>query len=275
MGTIDIESLLVRNGANSEARDNAGNTPFVEAVLAGDTEAMRRLDALGADCNTRNFFVDTPLHLNVAMERSDVAALLLNWGASIHARNSAGRTPLQNALATITPQMVRNILVRDITRTDDFGASPLHIAVQERASLEMIRTILVMGGRISALDSEGKTALRLAVDTNQWDTVKLLADSGSDIYLIARDGKSPAEIALTKGVGAINAVFSGRAISTRDTSGNTILHYAAQIGNTDVISQLIELGADKTILNIASESPADIALRWRHQQAANLLLSLN
>jgi ankyrin repeat protein len=274
MGATDIEALLLRNGADIEARDTAGNTPFVEAVLAGDTAAMRRLAAMGADCNTRNFFGDTPMHLNVAMERSDIADLLLNWGASIHARNSAGRTPLQNALA-ISPQMVRNILVRDISRTDDFGSSPLHIAVQERSSLEMIRTILVLGGRISALDSEGKTALRLAVDTNQWDTAKLLADSGSDIYLSARDGKSPAETALAKGPAAINAVFSGRAILTRDTSGNTILHYAAQIGNTEVISQLIELGADKTILNIAAESPADIALRWRHQQAANLLSALN
>jgi hypothetical protein len=31
------------------------------------------------------------------------------------------------------------------------------------------------------------------------------------------------------------------------------------------------LGADKTIRNIASESPADIALRWRNNEAAALL----
>jgi ankyrin repeat protein len=270
LGTTDIETLLLHSGANIEARDTAGNTPFVEAVMAGDTGAMRRLAAMGADCNTRNFLGDTPLHLNIAMERADIAELLLNWGASIHARNAAGRTPFQNALA-VSPSMVRNILTNNVSRTDDFGSSPLHIAVQERASLDTIRTILVLGGRISALDFEGRTPLRLAVDTNQWDTAKFLADSGSDIFLSARDAKTAAEVALTKGSTAIDAVFSGRAIMARDNSGNTILHYAAQIGNTDVITRLISLGADKTVLNIASESPADIALRWRHTQAATLL----
>jgi ankyrin repeat protein len=270
LGRTDIETLLLNSGANIEARDAEGNTPFVEAVMVADTQAMKRLAALGADCNTRNFFGDTPLHLNVAMERSDIAELLLGWGASIHARNSAGRTPFQNALA-VSPQLVRNILVRDNTRTDDYGSSALHIAVQERASLDMLRTILVLGGRVSALDSEGRTPIRLAVDTNQWDTAKLLADSGSDIFLSARDGKNPAEITLTKGANAIKSVFSGRAINSRDSSGNTILHYAAQLGNTEVITQLIDLGADKTILNISSESPTDIALRWRHTQAALLL----
>jgi ankyrin repeat protein len=270
LGRTDIETMLLNSGANIEARDAEGNTPFVEAVIVGDTQAMRRLAALGADCNTRNFFGDTPMHLNIAMERSDIADLLLGWGASIHARNSAGRTPFQNALA-VSIQMVRNILIRDMSRTDDYGSSPLHIAIQEKASLDMVRTILVMGGRVSALDSEGRTPIRIAVDTNQWDTAKLLADSGSDIFLSARDGKNPAEITLTKGANAIKSVFSGRAINSRDSSGNTILHYAAQLGNAEVITQLIELGADKTILNISSESPTDIALRWRNTQAAILL----
>jgi len=205
------------------------------------------------------------------MSREDIATLLLNWGSSIHARNSLDRTPFQNALAS-SPQMVRTLLADGrAARADDYGASPLHVAIQERSSLEMIRTILSLGSRLSALDFDGRTPLRIAVDSNQWEVAKFLADQGADVYLSARDGRTPAEIILTKGESAIQAIFSGRAISSRDASGNTILHYAAQIGNTAVIRQLMDLGANKDLQNIASERPADIAHRWSHFQAELLL----
>ena len=271
LGMTDIENLLIHYGADLEVRDAEGNTPFMEAVLSGFLSTMERLFEKGADPNTRNFRGDTPLHMAAAMERINMAALLLKWGASIHARNAQNRTPFQYALAG-SPQMARTLLTRDqLNRSDDYGSSPLHIAIQEHASLAMDQTIIALGARISALDSEGRTPLRLAVDTGQWEIAKILADGGTDIFLNARDGKSAAELTLLKGQDAITAVFSGRAISSKDAYGNTILHYAAQIGDTAVINQLIDLGANKESRNIAAESPADIALRWKHPQAAYLL----
>jgi ankyrin repeat protein len=105
----------------------------------------------------------------------------------------------------------------------------------------------------------------------EWEVAKVLTESGSDVFLAARDGKSPAELALAEGGDGVRALFSGKAINARDASGNTVLHYAAQGGNTQAIMQLMELGANKEIKNIASESPADIAQRWRHPDAAALL----
>ncbi|WP_148257739.1 ankyrin repeat domain-containing protein [Leadbettera azotonutricia] len=271
LGMTDIEALLLARGADLEVRDAEGNTPFIEAVLVGFPGAMERLVERGADPNPRNFRGDTALHMAAAADRADISVLLLNWGASIHARNSQGRTPYQNALLA-SPAAVRTLLTKDrLYSSDDNGSSPLHIAIQEKVPLSMIRTILELGARTSALDSEGRTPLRLAVDMNDWDTVKILADSGSDVYLTARDGKCPAELALARGGDATRAMFSGRAINSRDASGNTVLHYAAQYGNTNLISQLIEMGANKGIKNIAAESPADIAERWRHPDAAALL----
>ncbi|WP_461257653.1 ankyrin repeat domain-containing protein, partial [Treponema sp. R80B11-R83G3] len=124
-----METLLLNNKANLEARDVEGYTPFMEAVLPGYSQAMIRLRNRGADPNTRNFRGDTSLHLAAAMGRDDIATLLLGWGSSIHARNSLERTPFQNAL-TSSPQMVRTLLADGrVTRSDDYGASPLHIAI--------------------------------------------------------------------------------------------------------------------------------------------------
>jgi len=258
-------------GANIEARDVDGTTPFMEAVFAGDPETMELLAERGADPNGRNLRGDTPLHIAVAMERPDLANLLLGWGASIHARNAIGRTPYQNAL-TASPRMVRTLLTRErLYSPDNNGSSPLHIAIQERVPIDTIRMIIERGVRLSSVDADGRTPVRLAVEMNLLDIARLLSDSGSDVFLAARDGRSAAEMSLVKGEDAVRALFSGRAINARDLSGNTILHHAARHGNTAIISQLLSLGAFKELRNTAAESPADIALRWNNPGAAALL----
>jgi ankyrin repeat protein len=168
--------------------------------------------------------------------------------------------------------MVSTLLTKDrIYASDDNGYSPLHIAVLNRAPADMIRIILDQGARISAVDFEGRIPLRVAIDLGSWETAKLLADSGSNPFSVAGDGKTPAGIALAGGPPALRALFSGKAIGSHDAAGNTILHYAAQTGSGELINLLIEMGADKRSRNIASESPADIALRWNRADIAALL----
>jgi ankyrin repeat protein len=272
-GMERMEILLTEKGADLEVRDNEGNTPFMEAIMAGSGAAAERLAALGADPTTRNGRGDTPLHIAAAQDRTDMATRLLGWGAKIHAKNVLGQTPLMIAIAT-SPRMVLTILTKDqLPIPDDDGHSPLHIALMSNASTEIIRTIVNLGARVSALDADGYTPLRLALDQEKWDQARILADAGSNVFITAGDGKTPAEIALTKGRDAINAVFSGSAISAKDPTGNTILHYAAHIASPDQVSLLLSLGANKSIRNISSESPGDVALKWRRSDIAALLNS--
>ena len=266
-----MENMLLRRGADFEIRDAEGSTAFMEAVRAGNRSSMEQLAGMGADIHTRNFKGDTALHVTASYGRSDLSSLLLAWGVSIHARNAQDRTPFQNALKT-SPDMIRTFLSRErLNSSDDFGSSPLHIAVQENASLSLIKTILDLGARQSTVDAEGRTPLRLAVDLNLLETATLLVDSGSDVFIAARDGKNAAEVALSKGENAVGALFSGAAINARDSSGNTILHYAAKYGDASLVSLLLSMGANKEARNIAAESPAEIAQRWRNSDAAALL----
>ncbi|MDR0403047.1 MAG: ankyrin repeat domain-containing protein [Treponema sp.] len=271
LGLNDIEELLIAHGAALDIRDNQGNTPLMEAVIAGFPGAAERLTDRGADPVARNNSGDTPLHMAVVMQRVDLVTLLLGCGASIHARNSQGITPFNTAL-NLSPYMVSTLLTKDrIYAADDDGLSPLHIAVKQRAAPAMIQAIIARGCRISAADREGRTALRLALDMDSYSEAKVLADAGSDVFAAAIDGRTPADLAIAKGPDAIQSVFSGKAIGTRDGSGNTVLHYAAKTGDTAAINTLIGLGADRNIKNIASESPAEIARRWNHPRAEALL----
>jgi ankyrin repeat protein len=170
--------------------------------------------------------------------------------------------------------MVSTLLTKArIFTSDDDGHSPLHIAVLDDVAPGIIKTIIDQGGRVSAIDGEGRTPLRLAMDLGKWEQAKLLADAGSDVFSTAGDGKTPAGIALSRGRTAVTALFSGRAIGAKDPRGNTILHYAAQTGSPDLISLLIGLGANKSVKNISSESPGDIAQRWNRNDIAALLNS--
>jgi len=274
LGLTTSEKALLERKANIEIRDIQGNTPLIEAIQSGRPnagESVERLVYAGANPITRNNTGDTPLHIAVNLQRMDLVALLLNNGALIHARNSQGITPFQIALST-SPAMVSALLTKDrAVMSDDYGLSPLHIALKQKAPLDTLKIILDRGSRISAVDSEGRTPLRLALDMNALEEAKLLADAGSDMFLPAADGKTPAGAALTGGEKAVRALFSGNAVNARDGTGNTILHYAAQTGNANLIALLLELGANKTTRNIAAESPADIALRWKHNSAAELL----
>jgi ankyrin repeat protein len=271
LGMTDIVTKLIKEGANLEVRDIDGNTPFMEAVKSGFLSSVEQLAANGADTFTRNINGDTPLHYSVSTEHYELVSILLRMGASIHSRNTKNITPFQISL-NISPKMVSTLLTKErINASDDMGNSPLHIALQEKTSPEIIRAIINQGIRINSVDNNGRTALRLAVDMNSWEIAKILADNGADPFLAAVDNKTPADISFSKGEDCIRAIFSGKAINGKDNSANTILHLAARYGTVDIIQILLELGANKGLRNISSELPSDIALRWNRREIADLL----
>ncbi|MDR0301156.1 MAG: ankyrin repeat domain-containing protein [Treponema sp.] len=271
LGLTEIDSLLISEGANLEVRNIDGNTPFMEAVKTGLMPTIEKLATNGADPNTRNIRGDTPLHIAVSADRHDIVTQLLRMRANIHARNTLNKTPFQLSLG-ISSRMTSVLLTRDrINTPDDMGNSVLHIALQEKASGEIIKAIINRGGRLNAVDNNGKTPLRTAVDLGLLEQAKILADAGADPFLMAVDNKSPADIAFTKGEPCIRALFSGTAINAKDNSSNTILHHAARFGTPQIITTLLELGANKTVRNISSEVPVDVAIRWNRADNAELL----
>jgi ankyrin repeat protein len=56
-----------------------------------------------------------------------------------------------------------------------------------------------------------------------------------------------------------------------DLRGDGVLHYAAQIADSDTIRRLLSMGLDKSIKNVSGETPYDIAVRWEKRDVARLL----
>jgi len=273
LGRFAMETLLVQRGANIEARDAEGNTALMLASVLGNYRSAEHIMRSKPDVNTRNNNGETPLIVAVRNERSDLVALLLDNGAQIHAQDAGGNSPFTVALDT-SPRMVLSLLEKGRDQVDNEGRSPLDIAILAKKSAADIERITGWVGtrQLSLVDKEGRTPLRYAMDADNLVIAKFLTDQGSDVFSIARDGKTPADIALAGGnMEAVRALFGGKAINARDLSGNTILHYAAKKSPADMVKFLLDLGAERSAPNTAGETPADIAARWGNSAALEIL----
>jgi ankyrin repeat protein len=196
---------------------------YCKAVMA------KLLLGKGADIDTKNCIGRTPLH-NAVMVGSDAHALvslLLNAGASVHARDKQGCT----ALHLVSDGGVAELLLEHgaaLTVIDNSGRTPLHQATNCVSHLKqgytadsLVWVLLGHGARktINIQDDLGRTALHNAVHIEN----KSVALAIVLMLLATRD--------LDKNL--------------PDTFGKTALDYAIGMGKRFLIQPLLENKLDE------------------------------
>ncbi|CAJ1034812.1 Ankyrin repeats (3 copies)/Ankyrin repeats (many copies)/Ankyrin repeat, putative [Leishmania lindenbergi] len=95
-----VKAILDRSGTQQvmiDAADREGWTPLHYAADRGHTQVAAALLDEGASVNARDTAKRTPMHLAALSGRADVVAMLLRNGASKTAKNVAGMTPVDCA----------------------------------------------------------------------------------------------------------------------------------------------------------------------------------
>lgn len=86
-----VAALLIKAGADRNARDKRGNTPLHTAAHNGDLGVARDLLAARADLDARNEAGETPLHKAATSADLTIIRLLVQAGADVHAKTRAGK----------------------------------------------------------------------------------------------------------------------------------------------------------------------------------------
>lgn len=133
------------------------------------------------------------LHHAVRNESVKSVMLLVRIGADVHARDSAGITPLYIACARGHSSIVR-LLVDAGAKCASMGPndeSPLHIAAQEN-HLACVEVLLVHGhAQVDGLTRDRCTALHLACQRGNTQVAECLLEHGADVNALTVSDETP------------------------------------------------------------------------------------
>lgn len=168
--------LLVRGGAELEARTRSGETPLGVAAQRGATEAAAFLLRAGASARARSSLGFSPLieailHkqpaalVSLFIPHSDLGQFTTFGTTALHAAVHTGN---EGALKLLLPA-VADVDVRTLPGVDASGGRNVHASHQtalhiasSKAQLEMVKSLVKKGSSRTARDSKGCTPAHLA-----------------------------------------------------------------------------------------------------------------
>jgi ankyrin repeat protein len=132
-GSLRRVSLLIKAGADIEARNRDGWTPLLLSVRQGHIEVASLLLKAGANVNAKTKFDWTALHLAAKKGLEDLTRQLLTLGANVHAGNGNGWTALHCAVDEDEPAIVKLLLDAGADpNARDYGkCTPLSLAMKQ------------------------------------------------------------------------------------------------------------------------------------------------
>ncbi len=268
-GRGSMISLLLAEGANIHAADTAGRTPVMDSILAQNIQNTSILFENGASASIPDMYGRNAYHEAVETGNLELINIVNAAGGNALARDTHGRTPL-SLVFDKNINLISAVLSGDTNLTDSDGNTPLHIAISNSTSDDVLQYLLSEGYSPDRRNSEGKTPLLLASQRGAISIVESFLQYGADPYIMDNSGESALSFAIKNNADILNVIvqLSG---TKRDIAGETVLHFAARDADYETVQRLISMGLDRTIKNISGETAYDIALRWGRNDIANLL----
>jgi ankyrin repeat protein len=303
LGNTDITRILINHGADLDATRGRlmRATPLSLAIKFGHFECVRLLLEAGSDPNLATE-EKTPLQIACSTRKCPITIveLLLKSGAHINPPQDSGRlTALQLAVNECQINVVRLLLqwkADPNTFTTSKIGTPLQIACRNSVNAEMSELLINAGADIdtcsghkyddgSDFDSDSdfdfdvhgasdnsslssfQSAILIAADNENWETVQLLLEEGADVnpsmslfpIQALRDefhfNTFHSPVVLTPLQAAVRAenitmtrmlLSAGAHVDARPESkyGHTALQIAAMMGNQRLVQILLRKGAD-------------------------------
>jgi ankyrin repeat protein len=257
--TID---MLLKAGAKVTVADEYGESPLTLACATGDAAIVDKLLKAGADPNAARFYNETPLMIAAASGNPDVVRTLIEHGAKIEAvEERRGQNALMWAAAQSNSDAVQVLLKAGanpnaVSKGDftplvftadngDVRSAAALIAAGANVNYEVhsINVLLVSlnakkpavaklliekGAVVTRKDPTGQTALHIATESGDIDTVKLLIAKGADVNAATNPRQGDR-------MGILQRPPTGQ---------QTPLMIAARVNRPDIMKVLVDAGAN-------------------------------
>ena len=248
---LEIVKCLVGHGCNPREASSSGKTPLHITVELGRVSIAQYLLSLDIPPPSDLLFV--ALRIRVQQKRAPMIHFLLENGADVHARTTAGDSVLHVALESFSED---NYCLRTVKLLVDHGCDP-----REASSL-------------------GKTPFHATVERGNISVAKCFLSNCApsilpcDILLVALNSNR-----FRRKLQMVNFLIDeGASVFAKVQNGDTVLHAAvASLVDDEVLEGVVLLlrrGCDPSVSNIHGATPLHIAIRRRHTVVVKHFLSL-
>ena len=268
---LDLPKLaeaLVNSGASVNAQLGNDGEPL-------STQLHQVLDDLKVATNfTRQGY--EPLHIAALNNALEVAVVLIENGADVHAKSEKGLISLHLAAMNDALEVAAMLIENgaDVHANNENGLTPLHYASIYNA-LELAVKLIESGADIHAKDENSLTPLHAAAWLNALEVAVELIENGADIHAKAKNGRTPLHFTALRGAAevAVKLIENGADVDMKDENGNTPLHIVAHENTLEVSVVLIERSTNIHAKNNEGETPITIAVSQNSQDVLTVLRS--
>ncbi len=272
-----------------------------KAIRSKKIQNVKKFLATGANVQTRDINLETPLHQAIYSNYT-IVELLLKKGANPNAQNKSKEIPLHHAVRLRKEKIIK-LLIKynsNVNATDQFKRTPLHLTLHYR----IIKSLVEAGADVNAKTERGETPLLKAVSRRNKRVIQYYLSRGAKIDVKDREKmlfaacfgnhKFLVEKLLKLGVnvnaknkydrtplfGAINKkadieiikllINSGADIHIRAKRGESLLNTAASFGKQEIIKLLLSKGMN--INEWENTNPLFNAIKNKHKEVALFLI---
>ncbi|CAG0883067.1 unnamed protein product [Cyprideis torosa] len=290
-----MAELLLRKGANPQAKNESLLTPLHLAMDCGYLDVMELLLKQGAKVNTLDPQGQTLLHRAAKEGKVAVCKLLLQYGADPKHASLQGVTPLQVAseavqkvllggdsdrvapptLATPSVPSRPHAPPPALPSSAPLGSEAQLLEAAKQGDLILVRRIVgACPQLVNCRDMEGRhsTPLHFAAGYNRVAVVEFLLQHGADVASKDRGGLVALHNACSYGHYEVCELLvrHGAAVNVCDLWKYTPLHEAASKGKADIVKLLLQNGADRNRKNRDGKTPLDL-VKEGDEEVADLL----